>query len=456
MATRDHQVFSSRFVAVLIALAIFGLPSCARAHVIPNDAKIAALVKPQGQHLQLIVRVPLEAMVDLNYPTKDADGNLVDLDHVDRVLKDLASLWVGDNLAVYEDGRLLPSPQVMEVRASLPFDGSFASFDQALQHVKGPRLTNSVDLVWNQGMLDILFDVPIASDRSHFAIHSKLSALALRTSTTLRLLTADGDSRNFEFLGDPGLIILDPTWYQTAARFVRTGFFEILGSADYWLFLFVLAFPLRRVGALIPIALSFALAETITLNPSTSFTPEAFWFQPLIAVVLAAAILYLAIENGMRVGTGHRWMLAFIFGLALGFRFSMAVRDTLQFSGTHAVASLVSFAAGADAAQFLLLLLFLPATWLLRRLATDQVVTFVAALLSGDIAWHWLGSRYGILNQYPIQWNSITPALALEIVRLTTDLVVASAAFWLLLTAFRRFAPGRHRPPNEAISGVKR
>ena len=437
-----------------MGLAVFGLPSCARAHVIPNDAKVQAFVKPDGQRLRLLVRVPLEAMVDLNYPIKGTSGELLDLDRADRVLRELAALWVGNNIDVYEGGRLLPSPQVVDVRASLAFDGSFASYEQALQHVRGPRLTNSVDFVWNQGLLDIMFESPIESDRSQFAIHSKLSSLALRTTTSLRLLAPDGSSRAFEFLGDPGLITLDPTWYQTAARFVRTGFLEVLRSTDYWLFLFVLAFPLRRAGALIPIAVSFGLAEAITLNPSSSVAPDALYFEALIGVALAGSILYMAIENGMRVGVARRWMLAFGFGLVLGFQFSLAVRQTLQFAGTHSVTSLVSFAAGADAAQVLLLLLFLPVVQVLLRLTTERVATFVLALMAGDIAWHWLGTRLDVLRQYQFQWPSITPALTLAIVRWTTNLVIVAAVFWLLFTAIRRFAPG-HRPSDEAIAGAK-
>ena len=455
MATRYPRRFSSRFVAVLIPLAIVGLPSCARAHVIPNDARIQAFVKPGGQQLRLLVRVPLEAMVDLNYPTRGSAGEFLDLDRADRVLRELAALWIGNNIDVYEEGRLLPSPKVVEVRASLAFDGSFASYEQALQHITGPRLTNSVDFVWNQGLLDVLLESPIASDRSRYAIHSKLSTLALRTTTTLHLLTPDADTRAFEFLGDPGVITLDPTWYQTAWRFIKTGFLEIVGNPDYWLFLFVLAFPLRRVGALIPVAVSFAVAEAISLNPSSGFAPDSLWFQPLIGVAFAAVILYMAIENGMRVGAAHRWMLAFGAGLVLGFQFSLAVRDTMQFAGTHPVISMIAFAAGADIGQLLLLLLFLPAVQWLLRIATEPVATFVLALMAGDIAWHWLGTRLDALGQYQFLWPAITPTLMLVIVRWMTELVIVVAAFWLLFTAIRRFTSRDRRPLDGAISEAK-
>ena len=254
----------------------------------------------------------------------------------------------------------------MSGRASLPFDGSFASRPGPC--ITGPRLTN-VDFVWNQGWLDVLLEYPIESPQSPFAVRSKLSTLALRTTTGLRFLKPDGSIRAFEFLGDPGLLRLDPNWRQAAARFIRTGFSEILSGIDYWLFLFVLAIPLRRWRALVPVAMAFIVAEAITLSPSSSLALDASWFQPLMGLLIAIAIVYMAIENGLGAGAKRRWVIAFGFGLALGFRFSLALGQSLQFAGAHPLTSMVSFGVGVDAAQVLLLMLFVPAVQLLFRLS---------------------------------------------------------------------------------------
>ncbi len=454
MSTKGHRVSTSRLVAVLIPLVVLGLPSCARAHVIPNDAKIQMFLKPEGQRLRLLVRVPLETMVDLNYPTRGT-GELLDLDRADRVLRELTNLWIADNIEAYEGNHQLSYPQVVDVRASLAFDGSFASYEQALAHLRGPRLTNNVDFVWNQGLLDVLLEYPIGSDRSQFSIHSKLSTLALRTTTSLRFLPPSGGIRAFEFVGDPGLITPDPRWYQAAARFIRTGCLEILRGTDYWLFLLVLVIPLRRLRALIPVAISFAAAEAITLSPSSSFAPDTLWFQPLIGMLIAISIVYMAIENGMGAGLTRRWMMAFGFGLVLGFRFSFALRETLQFAGTHPLTSLVSFGVGVEVGQILLLILLVPAVQLLFHLVTERAGTFVLSLMAGDIAWHWMRDRAELLRQYQFQWPAITPALTLAAVSWTTDLVIAAAVFWLLFTAIRRSTSG-NRASEGAIAEAKR
>jgi hypothetical protein len=46
----------------LAAALIGALPSGAAAHDVPDDVKVQAFVKPSGEKLQLLVRVPLSAM----------------------------------------------------------------------------------------------------------------------------------------------------------------------------------------------------------------------------------------------------------------------------------------------------------------------------------------------------------------------------------------------------------
>ena len=64
-------------------------------------------------------------------------------------------------------------------RVSLPSDRSFASFETALaQHHRGRRCRPDTTLVWNQALLDVLFEYPIASDRSTFSIRPRSRASA--------------------------------------------------------------------------------------------------------------------------------------------------------------------------------------------------------------------------------------------------------------------------------------
>ena len=92
----------------------------------------------------------------------------------------------------------------------------------------GPRLASGTQLPWQQALLDVRLETPIASDDARFSLESGLSHLGLRTLTVLRFVPADGPERVFQFTGDPGRVRLDPRWHQAALRFVRLGFDHIL------------------------------------------------------------------------------------------------------------------------------------------------------------------------------------------------------------------------------------
>ena len=279
---------------LLAAMTLMGVG--ASAHDIPIDVTAQVIVKPLSDHMNVLIRVPLKSMRDVEFPER-APGYL-DLDHMDTSLREATNLWVGKDVEIYEGDDRLPDPQVVETRVSLESDRSFTSYEDALAHVTGPRLPSSTQLYWNQAMLDVLFAYPIHSDQSHFSIHPGLGRLGERVAIVLRFLPPNGSVRAFEFLGDPGLVRLDPTWRQAAFRFVELGFFHILDGTDHLLFLFCLVIPFRRFRALIPVVTAFTVAHSITLIASAyNLAPNAFWFPPLIETLIAISILYMALEN---------------------------------------------------------------------------------------------------------------------------------------------------------------
>ena len=70
MLTRDRQTVSLSSAAALAACLLLSLPAAPAAHDIPNDVPIKMFVRPEGQQLRLLVRVPLVAMRDMDYPKR--------------------------------------------------------------------------------------------------------------------------------------------------------------------------------------------------------------------------------------------------------------------------------------------------------------------------------------------------------------------------------------------------
>jgi len=371
------------------------------AHDIPADVTVHAFIKPADTRLQLLVRVPLRAMRDMMVP--ELPGGYLDLEKVAPLLPDAATLWISDFVEVYEGGRRLPKPRVLATQVSLESDRSFESFDTALAHIKGARLPNSSNVVFGQVLFDVLFEYPIEAAQSEFSIHSGLGRLAAHVVTVLRFVSSGGAVRAFEFTGDPGLMPLDPSWHQAALRFVQMGFLHILDGTDHLLFLLCLVIPFRQLRPLILVVTAFTVAHSMTLLASAyNLGPNALWFPPLIETLIAASIVYMALENIVGSGTvQRRWIIAFGFGLIHGFGFSFALRETLQFAGSHLLTSLLCFNIGVELGQVAVLLLLIPLLNLLFRfVVAERMGTIILSAIVAHTGWHWMIERWEHLRQY--------------------------------------------------------
>lgn len=424
-----RRFISPDVIAALLAAFVIAFELNAAAHDIPNDVTVQAFLRPDGDRLHLLVRVPLRACRDVDFPTRGL--GYLDLARADSSLRDASTMWISDNVALYEGDTRLDSPEVVSARVSLESDRSFESYDEAVAHVSG-RLSNDTELYWNQGMLDVLFEYRIQSDRSAFSIRPSLARLGQRVVTVLRFLPEPSVVRAFEFEGDPGLVRLDPRWYQAAMRFVKAGFSHILDGTDHLLFLFCLVIPFRRVRPLIKVVTAFTVAHSITLIASAyNLGPDALWFPPLIETLIAVSIVYMALENIVGSKVGHRWMIALGFGLVHGFGFSFALRQTLQFAGSHLLTSLLSFNVGVELGQLLVLALLVPALELLFRfVVAERIGTIVLSALVAHTGWHWMLDRWTRLSQFG--WPAINAALLASAMRWLILIVILFGLVWLV------------------------
>jgi hypothetical protein len=453
----SHQPSAMMLMTLLAALFAALWVAVPAAHDIPADVTVHTFLKPEGQHLRLLVRVPLQAMRDMDYPKPRDMRNtdLLDLARADATLRDAATLWVSDYLDLYENGDKLPAPTVVSVRAALQSDKSFASYDEAIAHLARPGLPEQTEFFWSQGLLDVLFEYPIESDRSRFSIQPRLARLGIRTLTVLRFLPPGGAVRGFEFYGDPGLVQLDPRWHQAALQFVKLGFFHILDGTDHLLFLVCLVIPFRRFRSLVAVVTAFTVAHSITLIASAyHLAPDALWFPPLIETLIATSIVYMALENIVFSGRTQspqnpqsqgisavsassalkrRWLVTFGFGLVHGFGFSFALRQTLQFAGSHLLTSLLSFNVGVELGQLLVLVLLIPALDLLfRYVVAERMGTIVLSALVAHTAWHWMGERWELLRKFTFEWPVLDAAFLAGALRWMMLVVVAAALYWLV------------------------
>jgi hypothetical protein len=437
-----------------MATLFLALSCAAFARDLPEDITIRAFAKPDGARFHLLVRVPLRALNGVDFPSRGGSGEL-DLERAASLLPSAARWWIADSIDLYEGDTLLQKPQVVETRISLPSDNGFASYEQAWAHFAGAGLPDDTQIVFNQAMFDVLFDYPIHSDRSSFAIRPGLARLGIRVSTGLSFLPPGGTVQNFEYQGDPGLFRFNPSLGQTVTRFIPMGFFEVLRGTDTLLFLFCAALLLPAFSAIVPFAVAFTIAHSIALLASAgNIAPDALWFPVLIETLMAASIVYMAFENIAGGVVRRRWILAAGCGIIFGFGFSFALRPALQFAGAHVPISALSYNAGIELGQILVLALLVPAIDLLFRLtsARRRVETIVLAALAADTGWNRASERAERLSQFGFKW----PTPPGTITQWLTIILIAGGLA-LIVTGLLRHRAGRgtSQPEPRAAARVE-
>ena len=170
--------------------------------------------------------------------------------------------------------------------------------------------------------------------------------------------------------------------------------------------------------------------------------------------MIAASIVYMALENIVAPRLRRRWIIAFAFGLVHGFGFSFALRETLQFAGSHLLTSLLAFNLGVELGQLAVLAVLVPALDLLFRYGVaERVGTILLSAFVAHTGWHWMSERYSRWRQFPWEWPVVNAALLASVTRWVMAAVIVAGLFWLvfgvLLRTFRRSAEGEAPPETE-------
>ena len=239
---------------------------------------------------------------------------------------------------------------------------------------------------------------------------------------------------------------LDPRWHQAALRFVEEGFFHILDGTDHLLFIACLVIPFRRLRPLVVIATAFTVAHSLTLAAAVlGLAPDGLWFPPLVEWLIAVTIVAMALENLVGTSPRRRWIAAFVFGLVHGFGFAFALRESLQFAGSHLATALVSFNVGVELGQLALLVVLVPALNALRRVVPERAMVIVLSVLVAHTGWHWMSERWATLRQFP--WPAVDAGALANGLRWLMAALAAALAVWAADRFVRRWMGTEEAPP---------
>ncbi len=152
---------------------------------------------------------------------------------------------------------------------------------------------------------------------------------------------------------------------QRFSRMLLLGVEHIASGFDHVLFVIALMLVIVRFWRLVTVVTAFTIAHSVTLTLA--------WFEVidlssrLVESLIALSIVYVAVENLFARGFGHRWAVAFGFGLVHGVGFYSVLND-IELARGDMVTTLFAFNLGVELGQLVIVALFYGAlVWAARR-----------------------------------------------------------------------------------------
>lgn len=175
--------------------------------------------------------------------------------------------------------------------------------------------------------------------------------------------------------------------------FFVLGIHHIIGGYDHLLFLGALLLVARRAREVVATLSAFTIAHSLTLG--LAVTGVVHVPSRIVEPLIAASIVYVGVENLLRVQPPSRWKLTFGFGLIHGFGFAGALRELgIGSSGLGVALPLGSFNLGVEAGQIAVALVTLPLLWALRaQPALNVRLTSACSALIVAAGGYWLLER---------------------------------------------------------------
>lgn len=382
-----------RCVTFLVLLA----PLSVAAHEFKLDAVMNAFVRIEPTQAHLLIRAPLYLFKSVRFPVKGAE---IDVDRSGPAVE-RAVAGIAQDIVLVENGTKL-SPTSAHGRLSLPSNRSFAAYDEAVAHIATAN-EPGVNVVIDQGYVDAHLVYPIRSPSSTFEIRTTAAPeLGPYLKLAVRYMPLREDGRAMVIDSTDGTVPLNPGWFRAALGFIGLGMTHIFTGYDHVLFLLCLVVPLAGWRQILSVVTVFTIAHSFTLIGSAfHLGPSGAWFPPFVETMIAASIVFMAIENVVGVNLQRRIVITGLFGLVHGFGFSYGLQQDLQFAGSHLLVSLFAFNLGIELGQIAVLSLMLPLLALLRHfLLQGRTGVIVLSALVGHTAWHWMVDRGEVFARY--------------------------------------------------------
>lgn len=246
----------------------------------------------------------------------------------------------------------------------------------------------------------LLFDID--------AQHKGLLRLTQGGQTSTAIFSQESPSREFSVAGR--------SRWNESLQFIHEGIWHIWLGFDHVLFLLALLLPavmVRRDNRwqaagefsavcwnVLRIVTAFTVAHSLTL--SLAALDIIRLPSRVVESTIAASVMLAGLGNLYPTMMSRRWMIAFGFGLIHGFGFAAVLTD-LGLPQGSLLLSLVSFNIGVEIGQLVIVALFLPMAYVIRRSwSYPRLVLTGGSLAVIIIALIWFTERAFDLQMFPL------------------------------------------------------
>jgi hydrogenase/urease accessory protein HupE len=199
--------------------------------------------------------------------------------------------------------------------------------------------------------------------------------------------------------GNPPLDLSKPlmTTWQIMRKFGEAGVEHIVTGYDHICFLLALILWAHRVLPVVKIVTAFTVSHSITLSLAAL---DIFELPTnLTESLIAASIIFVALENFYSRNVDGRWIVTFLFGFIHGFGFASGLKE-LNVQQTTIVPALASFNIGVELGQIGVVLIVLPILLYIDRHTKGKrhaMLVYAGSTIIALFGLYWLLERIGVL-----------------------------------------------------------
>ncbi len=310
---------------------------------------------------------------------------------LERMIRDTMSERADANLSI---------PGVLETEI-----GKFVARRVAMRDDSGRACVTAVEKSGedptnqDSALVVLRFDCSSVSGKTLYDATRLLAQQGPKGKHLVTVVGGDNVGETMLYPTDPPLDLARPleTTGQLMWKFLQAGVEHIVTGYDHLCFLFALILWATRLWSVVKIVTAFTISHSITLSLAALkiFTLPS----TLVETLIAASIIFVAVENYFSRDVDNRWRNTFLFGFIHGFGFASALTEMGVPQG-GVIPALAAFNIGVELGQVAIVLPLMPLLFAVDKMTggkrSEKLVYALSALIALAGVF-WFLQRIGVL-----------------------------------------------------------